>query len=127
MNWKFTDLEPRLPMQVHHMTLEGHVVKWARHLAAQRGVALTHVIRGLITEALRHWRKTGDVIAQYPGRETPTKHVGVVLDEPSLAGLREISETTGKSISRVTSEILLDAMISETEFMKMDLIKRKTA
>jgi hypothetical protein len=49
----------------------------------------------------------------------------VLLDDDTLSGLREIMATSGKTLSRVVCEILLDAMNAETASMQSDLLRKR--
>jgi hypothetical protein len=47
-----------------------------------------------------------------------------LLDDDTLIGMREIMNVSGKTLSRATSEILLDAMKAETASMQSDLLRK---
>jgi hypothetical protein len=123
MIWKFDGLTPNEKMVLNMFTIEGGISAWIKRFAEQRKISKSHAVRGLVTEAVSYWLKTKQSLArrqEYPfavfeGRGLHTQEIGVKLDANVLEGLREISQITGKSVSRVVSEILLDAKNASAE------------
>jgi hypothetical protein len=132
MTWKFDTIQPTRPaLTAHTMTIEGHSLAWVKKLAVDRRSRPVTVIRELLAQAVAYWCQEGRTRGFCWGTgstvEANTKVFVVLLDDATLRGLREIMTASGKSLSRVTSEILLDAMVAETEAMQADLLHKKTA
>ena len=72
---------------------------------------------------MRFWQKTRQSLerrqeypfAEFAARGMKAREVSILLDPPILAGLHEISAITGKTSSRIISEILLDTMNAQAE------------
>jgi hypothetical protein len=130
MNWNFNAISPGRPtLTPHCMRIEHYALKWAKKLARERHAPLTQVIRELLQQAIAYWRKEGRTLGFPWGPESKVGASGdvttVLLDADTLAGMREIMDVSGKTLSRVTSEILLDAMKAETASMQADLLRKR--
>jgi hypothetical protein len=135
MNWNFTELARPMPRETVFVTIEGGTHAWLRRFAAERNITRAIAMRGLVTQAVRFWQKTRQPLArrqEYPWAEFATRGMktrmaGITLDPPILVGLREISEITGKTMSRIVSEILLDAMNAQAAMVAEAERSRKIA
>jgi hypothetical protein len=130
MIWNFNAITPGrgTAMTSHCMRIEHYAFKWAKDFARERHAPPTKVIRELLQQAVAHWRKEDHTLGFPWGPESKVGASGdiaaVMLDADTLMGLREIMDVSGKTLSRATSEILLDAMKAETASMEAGLMKR---
>jgi hypothetical protein len=123
MIWNLDAITPGRPALTSHcMTIERYALKWVKQLSRERRAPLIKVIRTLLAQAVADWRKEGHTSGSPWGNEAEVGPVGkittVLLDNDTLTGLREIQAVSGKTLSRLTSEILLDAMTAETARMQ---------
>lgn len=130
MNWNLDALTPRRPVLTPHtMNIEHYALKWVKKLARERHAPVTQTMRELLQQAVAHWRREGCTLGFPWGTEskvgTTGDNITALLDAGTLAGLREMMDVSGKTMSRVVSEILLDAMMTETEQMQADLDKHR--
>jgi hypothetical protein len=127
MNWTFNTIT-KPAVEPHNMRIERYALKWVKAFARERHTPLASAIRQLLAQAVAHWRKEGHTSGSPWGLDTKIGPCGekittVMLDADTLAGLREIMAVSGKTLSRLTSEILLDAMDAETAEMKADVLR----
>jgi|SRR5580704_4935799 predicted transcriptional regulator len=133
MNWNFDAITPQRPaLEPHTMRLDHHALKWVKDLARRRHAPLTRTIRELLAQTVAHWRKEGHTSGSPWGNDAKvglrdSDVTTVMLDDDTVAGLHEIMAVSDKTLSRLTSEILLDAMVAETEAMQANLLRKKTA
>jgi hypothetical protein len=123
MNWTFDEIHPANKAQMTVFSIEGGTSTWLKKFAAARKVTKAEAVRRLVMQAVAFWqanrqpldRKFSYPFALFAGKHGNHENIGVRLDPEILNGLREIAQLTGKSVSRVVSEILLDAKNAHDE------------
>jgi hypothetical protein len=123
MQWKFDSLELTEKRIFATFSIEGGTSGFLKRFAAARKISRAHAARGLISEAVRYWLKHRQSLerrnpypwAVFEERGLPVQELSVRLDPDILEGLREISTASQKSVSKVVSEILLDAKNASME------------
>jgi hypothetical protein len=133
MNWNFNTLTSQRPtLERHNVRLESLTLKWAKQVARERHAPFTQTIRELLAQAVAYWRQEGHTSGQPWGDDSKVGLRGsdvttLLLDADTFTGLQEIMQASGKTLSRVISEILLDAMVAETAQMQRGMDRRKSA
>lgn len=123
MNWNFDRLNLMAKMSLAQFSIEGGTASWVKKFAHEHNIAVSHAARELISAAVKYWQKNRQSLereTKYPFAEADqrgeiAKEICVMLDAEILKGLREIALLQSKSVSRVVSEILLDARNAHAE------------